>query len=53
VLVRIGLFGLLEFYGLNYILNVCLGIGIAAIIDFILYDRIVFRRKEVSLVKEA
>ena len=52
VVVRIGLFGLLELYGLNYILNVCLGIGTAAIIDFILYDRIVFRRKKVSLVKE-
>lgn len=53
MLVRIGLFGLLELYGLNYILNVCLGIGTAAVIDFILYDRIVFRRKGVSLVREA
>ena len=51
VLVRIGLFALFEFYGLFYLLNVTLGIGVAAILDFILYDKIVFRRKAVSLKK--
>ncbi|MBW2096826.1 MAG: GtrA family protein [Deltaproteobacteria bacterium] len=51
--IRTLLFPSLELLGIHYILNVCLGIGTAAVIDFILYDRIVFRRKGVSLVKEA
>ena len=53
VLVRIGLFALFELYGLYYLINVCLGIGVAAVLDFILYDKIVFRRRRVSLFKGA
>ena len=45
VLIRFGLFAFFECYGLYYLINVALGIGVAAIIDFILYDKIVFRRK--------
>ena len=50
-LVRIGLFALLDFCGLYYLFNVTLGIGVAAVIDFVLYDRIVFKRKAISLRK--
>ena len=43
VLLRIGLFAFFELYGLYYLLNVSFGIGIAAVLNFILYDRIVFK----------
>ena len=48
-LVRIGLFALLDFLGLYYLLNVTSGIGVAAVLDFVLYDRIVFKRRSTSL----
>lgn len=44
ILIRIALFALLDLTGLYYLFNVAFGIGVAASIDFILYDKIVFRR---------
>jgi len=44
ILIRIILFALLDLTGLYYQINVVLGIGVAAAIDFILYDKIVFKR---------
>ncbi len=44
ILIRIVLFALLDLTGLYYPINVALDIGVAAVIDFILYDKIVFRR---------
>lgn len=42
------LFALLEYLGIFYLLNVTLGIGIAAIINFIMYDKHVFREEHLS-----
>ena len=47
IVLRIILFAVLEKWGVFYLLNVAVGIGIAACIDFILYDRFVFKRERV------
>ena len=44
ITIRVILFAVLERWGIFYLLNVAFGIGIAASIDFILYDKLVFRR---------
>ena len=44
ILVRIIIFAALDNLGVFYLINVFLGIGIAAIVDFILYDKLIFRR---------
>ncbi len=44
IVLRIILFAVLEKWGVFYLLNVAVGIGIAACIDFILYDKFVFKR---------
>ncbi len=48
IVLRIILFAVFEKWGIFYLLNVTIGIGMAAVIDFILYDKLVFRRKEYS-----
>jgi putative flippase GtrA len=45
IVLRIIFFAVLEKWGVFYLLNVAIGIGIAACIDFILYDRYVFKRR--------
>ena len=42
---RVILFAVFEKWGVFYLLNVAIGIGIAASINFILYDKLVFRRR--------
>ena len=44
IILRVILFAVFEKWGVFYLLNVAIGIGIAACIDFILYDKFVFRR---------
>jgi putative flippase GtrA len=44
IVLRVILFAVLEKWGVFYLLNVAIGIGIAACIDFILYDKFVFKR---------
>jgi putative flippase GtrA len=44
IVIRIILFAVFEKWGIFYLLNVAIGIGMAASIDFILYDKLVFRR---------
>jgi putative flippase GtrA len=44
IVVRVILFAVFEKWGLFYLLNVAIGIGIAACIDFFLYDKFVFKR---------
>jgi len=44
IVIRVILFAVLEKWGLFYLLNVAIGIGLAACIDFVLYDRFVFKR---------
>lgn len=41
--VRVLMFAALERIGVFYVLNVVLGIGVAAVMSYMLYDRIVFR----------
>ncbi len=45
IVLRAVLFPILEKLGVFYLLNVAIGIGIAACIDFILYDKFVFKRE--------
>ena len=42
--IRVVVFAILEKWGVFYLLNVAFGIGLASTVDFILYDRLVFRR---------
>ena len=44
ILLRIVLFAALEKEGVSYILNVVIGIVLFAMINFVLYDRVVFRK---------
>ena len=45
IVIRVISFAIFEKWGIFYLLNVAIGIGMAAGIDFILYDRLVFRRE--------
>jgi len=45
IVIRVISFAVFEKWGIFYLLNVAIGIGMAAIIDFILYDKLVFRRE--------
>jgi len=45
IVIRVILFAVLEKCGVFYLLNVALGIAVAAGIDFVLYDKLVFRRE--------
>ncbi len=44
IITRVILFAILDKWNIFYLLNVAFGIGIAATIDFVLYDKLVFRR---------
>lgn len=44
IFMRIICFAALDRLEVFYIINVAIGIGIAAIVDFILYDKLIFRR---------
>jgi putative flippase GtrA len=44
IIIRIIIFAALDNLGVFYLINVFCGIGIAAIVDFILYDKLIFRR---------
>jgi putative flippase GtrA len=43
IAIRVILFAVFDKWGIFYLLNVAIGIGVAASIDFILYDKLVFR----------
>jgi dolichol-phosphate mannosyltransferase len=45
IALRALLFPILEKCGVFYLFNVAIGIGMAATIDFILFDKLVFRRR--------
>ena len=45
IVLRVILFAVFEKWGVFYLLNVAIGIGIAAFVGFILYDKFVFRRE--------
>jgi len=44
ILVRILIFAALERIDVFYLLNLTIGIGLAALVDFVLYDKLIFRR---------
>jgi putative flippase GtrA len=45
IIIRTITFGFFELFGVNYVFNVVIGIGLAATVDLILYDKFVFRRQ--------
>lgn len=46
VLFRLGLFPLLQLLGVFYILNATIGIAIAAVFNFVIYDTLIFKKGE-------
>jgi len=44
IVARIIIFAALDSFGVFYLVNVFCGIGVVAILDFILYDKLIFRR---------
>jgi dolichol-phosphate mannosyltransferase len=46
ILFRLGLFALLQLTGLHYVLNSAIGIGLASLFNYFVYDTYVFKRKE-------
>jgi len=45
IIIRTITFAFFELFGANYVFNVVIGIGLAATVNFILYDKFVFRRQ--------
>lgn len=43
--IRVIVFAILEKWGVFYLINVALGMSLVATVDFILYDKLVFRRR--------
>ena len=46
ILFRLGLFPLLQMLGVFYILNAAIGIAIAAVFNFVIYDTLIFKKGE-------
>lgn len=46
ILFRLALFPILQLFGVFYVLNAVIGIGIAASINFVIYDTLVFKKGE-------
>ena len=46
IIIRLIMFPILQFYGVNYLINAIIGIGVGAVVNYILYDKIVFKRRE-------
>ncbi len=44
VLMRMASFAVMENWGIYYLLNLTIGAGMAAAFDFVLYDRLIFKR---------
>ena len=47
LLLRIVLFFFLQMAGIHYIINAVIGIALAAAINFVVYDTLIFRKKEI------
>ena len=45
ILFRIVMFFLLQLAGLNYLVNAAIGIAIAALFNFVVYDTLIFKKK--------
>jgi len=46
ILFRLGLFALLQFLGVNYIINAGIGIAISALFNFFVYDALIFKKEK-------
>jgi len=46
ILFRLGLFAVLQWVGVNYLINAAIGIAISAIFNFLIYDALIFKKKE-------
>jgi dolichol-phosphate mannosyltransferase len=44
VMIRIASFAAMENWQMHYMLNMTIGVGMAAVFDFVLYDRLIFKR---------
>jgi dolichol-phosphate mannosyltransferase len=44
VMIRIASFAAMEIWQMHYMLNMTIGVGMAAVFDFVLYDRLIFKR---------
>ena len=44
VMIRIASFAVMESWHIHYLLNLTIGSGMAAVFDFVLYDRLIFKR---------
>lgn len=42
ILIRIVIFAILDRLGTHYLINLFIGMGVAAVVDFILYDKFIF-----------
>jgi dolichol-phosphate mannosyltransferase len=47
ILFRLGLFALLQLTGINYVINAAIGIALASVFNFVVYDTYVFKKKEI------
>ena len=47
--IRLIMFPILQFYGVHYLINASVGIGVGAIVNYILYDRVIFKRRRCNL----
>ncbi|MFC1901899.1 GtrA family protein [Chloroflexota bacterium] len=45
ILMRVGLFALLQWLGVFYLVNAAIGIALAAGFNFVMYDTLVFKRR--------
>ncbi len=48
ILIRVIIFAILDKAGVHYLLNVFIGIVVTAIMNFFLYDKLIFRREDES-----
>lgn len=46
--IRLVMFPILQFFGVYYLINAIIGIGTGAIVDYILYDRVIFKERGIS-----
>ena len=45
IVLRLALYPLLQYYGVHSVLNAAVGIGLAAVVNFIVYDTWIFKRR--------
>lgn len=47
ICIRLIMFPILQLFGIHYLINATLGIGTAATVSYILYDRIIFKERRI------